>query len=49
MSTSQISGFGINVSDLDRSTEFYTRGLGLQEKGQVRPRHMHEVLIGTGW
>ena len=34
MSGNQISGFGINVSDLDRSTEFYTRGLGLQEKGK---------------
>ena len=30
----QISGFGINVGDLDRSAEFYTRGLGLQEKGK---------------
>ena len=47
MSTNQISGFGINVSDLDRSVEFYTRGLGLQEKGKYDLGHMHEVLVGT--
>ncbi len=44
MSSNQISGFGINVADLDRSTEFYTRGLGLQEKGKYDLGHMHEVL-----
>jgi lactoylglutathione lyase len=47
MSGNQISGFGINVSDLDRSTEFYTRGLGLQEKGKYDLGHMHEVLVGA--
>lgn len=47
MSGNQISGFGINVADLDRSTEFYTRGLGLQEKGKYDLGHMHEVLIGS--
>ena len=43
----QISGFGINVADLDRSADFYTRGLGLQEKGKYDLGHMHEVLVGT--
>jgi lactoylglutathione lyase len=47
MSSNQISGFGINVSDLDRSTEFYTRGLGLQEKGKYDLGHMLEVLVGA--
>jgi lactoylglutathione lyase len=47
MNGNQISGFGINVADLDRSTEFYTRGLGLQEKGKYDLGHMHEVLIGA--
>jgi lactoylglutathione lyase len=47
MSGNHISGFGINVSDLDRSAEFYTRGLGLQEKGKYDLGHMHEVLVGT--
>ncbi len=42
----QISGFGINVHDLDRSAEFYTRGLGLQEKAKYDLGHMHEVLVG---
>ena len=46
MSSVQISGFGINVSDLDRSTEFYTRGLGLVEKAKYDLGHMHEVLVG---
>jgi lactoylglutathione lyase len=45
--SNQISGLGINVSDLDRSTDFYTRGLGLQEKGKYDLGHMHEVLVGT--
>lgn len=47
MSSVQISGFGINVADLDRSAEFYTRGLGLQEKGKYDLGHMHEVLVGS--
>ena len=47
MSSNQISGFGINVSDLDRSADFYTRGLGLQEKGKYDLGHMLEVLVGT--
>jgi lactoylglutathione lyase len=47
MSSMQISGFGINVADLDRSADFYTRGLGLQEKGKYDLGHMHEVLVGT--
>src|SRR3954467_15011711 len=47
MSSIQVSGFGINVSDLDRSTDFYTRGLGLQEKGKYDLGHMHEVLVGA--
>jgi len=47
MSEVRISGFGINVSDLDRSTDFYTRGLGLQERGKYDLGHMHEVLLGT--
>jgi lactoylglutathione lyase len=47
MGSNQISGFGINVSDLDRSTDFYTRGLGLEEKGKYDLGHMHEVLVGA--
>jgi len=47
MSSIQISGFGINVADLDRSADFYTRGLGLQEKGKYDLGHMHEVRVGT--
>jgi lactoylglutathione lyase len=47
MSSMQISGFGINVADLDRSAEFYTRGLGLQEKGKYDLGHMHEILVGS--
>jgi lactoylglutathione lyase len=46
MSSVKISGFGINVGDLDRSTDFYTRGLGLQEKAKYDLGHMHEVLVG---
>jgi lactoylglutathione lyase len=46
MGSNRISGFGINVADLDRSADFYTRGLGLREKGKYDLGHMHEVLVG---
>jgi lactoylglutathione lyase len=42
----RISGFGINVDDLDRSAEFYTAALGLEEKGKFDLGDMHEVLVG---
>jgi lactoylglutathione lyase len=42
----QISGFGINVDDLDRAADFYTGALGLQEKGKYDLGEMHEVLVG---
>jgi len=38
----RISGFGINVDDLDRAAEFYTGALGLQEKGKYDLGEMHE-------
>jgi lactoylglutathione lyase len=47
MGRTQISGFGINVTDLDRSADFYTRALGLQEKGKYDLGHMLEVLVGS--
>jgi catechol 2,3-dioxygenase-like lactoylglutathione lyase family enzyme len=39
-------GFGINVTDLDRSVEFYTNVLGLEED-EDRPGELHEVLVGA--
>jgi lactoylglutathione lyase len=47
MAGMQISGFAINVDDLDRSADFYTRGLGLVEKAKYDLGHMHEVLVGA--
>ena|SRR2546421_4996616 len=41
-----ISGFGINVDDLDRAVEFYTGALGLEEKTKIDLGELHEVLIG---
>ncbi len=41
-----VSGFGINVDDLDRSVEFYTTVLGLDEKTKIDLGEMHEVLVG---
>jgi len=41
-----LSGFGINVDDLDRSVEFYTQVLGLQEKTKIDLGELHEVLVG---
>jgi lactoylglutathione lyase len=44
--STHISGFAINVDDLDRSTEFYTKGLGLEEKMKLDLGEMHEVMVG---
>jgi lactoylglutathione lyase len=41
-----LSGFGINVSDLDPSVEFYTNALGLEEKTKIDLGELHEVLVG---
>ena len=41
-----LSGFGINVDDLDRSVEFYTQVLGLQEKTKIDLGELHEVMVG---
>ena len=46
MSDVRISGFGINVDDLDRSVEFYTHALGLHEKTKIDLGELHEVLVG---
>jgi len=40
-----LSGFGINVLDLDRSVEFYTDALGLEEKTKIDLGELHEVLV----
>ena len=45
MSSIHISGFGINVADLDRSVEFYTHALGLQEKMKFDAGELHEVFV----
>jgi lactoylglutathione lyase len=42
----RISGFGINVDDLDRAVEFYTEALGLEEKTKIDLGDLHEVLVG---
>jgi lactoylglutathione lyase len=42
----RLSGFGINVADLDRSVEFYTNALGLHEKTKIDLGELHEVLVG---
>jgi predicted enzyme related to lactoylglutathione lyase len=46
MSSVHIAGFSITVSDLDRSAEFYTRGLGLLEKAKEDHGDMHEIMVG---
>lgn len=40
-----ISGFAINVDDLDRSVEFYTKALGLQETMKLDLGELHEVMV----
>lgn len=41
----RISGFGINVRDLDRSVDFYTRILGLEATMTIDIGELHEVLV----
>ena len=41
-----ISGFGINVDDLDRSVEFYTARARPEEKTKIDLGDLHEVLVG---
>jgi lactoylglutathione lyase len=46
MDGTHIAGFSITVSDLDRSAEFYTRGLGLLEKAKEDHGDLHEIMVG---
>src|SRR5262245_18800147 len=46
MDGSRLAGFSVTVSDLDRSAEFYTRGLGLVEKAKEDHDDMHEIMVG---
>ena len=43
----QLSGFGINVADLDRSVEFYTqRARPARRRRKIDLGELHEVLVG---
>jgi lactoylglutathione lyase len=46
MNGTHIAGFDITVADLDRSAEFYTRGIGLSEKAKEDHDDLHEVMLG---
>jgi lactoylglutathione lyase len=41
-----IGAFGIGVSDLERSVDFYARVLGMVEQRRIKVSYMDEVLIG---
>ena len=41
-----ISAFGLGVSDLERSVDFYSRVLGMVELRRVKVSYMDEVIIG---
>lgn len=41
-----IGAVGIGVSDLDRSTDFYVRVLGMREHNRFSLAHMDEVVVG---
>jgi len=43
---SRIGAFGIGVSDLERSADFYTRVLGMTEQRRFKVTVMDEVLVG---
>jgi lactoylglutathione lyase len=41
-----IGAFGIGVSDLERSVDFYSRVLGMVEQRRIKVAYMDEVVIG---
>ena len=41
-----ITATGIGVSDLKRSTEFYTAALGMKVMQSIKLDHMNEVILG---
>lgn len=41
-----IGAVGIGVADLDKSTDFYTRVLGMKEMQRFKLPHMDEVIVG---
>src|SRR5580698_6691669 len=41
-----IGAFGIGVSDLERSVDFYSRVLGMVEQRRIEVAYMDEVVIG---
>ena len=46
MSNGVLGAMGIGVSDLDRSVDFYSRVLGMEQIGKLRLPEMDEVLLG---
>lgn len=40
-----LTAVGIGVSDLARSTEFYTRALGMKQTGTFKVAYMDEVML----
>lgn len=46
--TNHIIGIGLNVSDLERSVDFYTRFLGMQEAGRLDFGDGTEVPMRSG-
>lgn len=48
MASSTIGAVGIGVSDLERSTDFYTRVMGMTEMQRFKLPHMDEVILGFG-
>ncbi len=46
--TDYMGAVGIAVSDLDRSTDFYTRVLGMRQLTTLTLPHMDEVILSFG-
>jgi lactoylglutathione lyase len=46
MANLSMRGVGIGVTDLAKSTDFYTRVLGLKLQYELKLPHMHENILG---
>ena len=46
MADSTMAAFGIGVSDLRRSADFYTKVLGMTEMQTYKLPHMDEIIVG---
>lgn len=46
MASTYLGAFGIGVNDLEKSADFYTRVVGMQQLTTLEPENMKEIVLG---